>query len=1083
MNTIIEESGHQILHGALDAQEQRAVDALVDQHRGNMAMTQQLALDASRLVSTSEARLRTQADAGFCKRLLGAISGRTTRDALANQGDALKMQKIAWHVLQQLQQQNLINTQAIAVIRNNLGTMNDFIIETRDFLDLAIDKINHRLRHVENNARLTKWSLAIEANKRRFRSVPASMLVVQLSFDFLLRHSDVELTYEDINHLLVTLEGLGINCDEQVRLLDFIMELIDQIDVVGIDHYQRAIQLLTEGHKIEPAFVQSNVSGLGFNALYYLEDQHARIAALINDDELCDSDSAREKIISRIFGDAFDGLATTYTLRDLVSELVGGGLLAIAIYRDRMGLDAPPVQEVLDAPVEETLLLVSQLPEIHAHSALDAMREQDDRRDYIASLALVLEDARGAGRLAREFIEHLAVRAGTPEAVGAFASVAADPRERRVDLNRLNGLLADNGKVYCWLLDAFFLLALEQRTIETTQVMQVLSVLKPERLKELLPSLQAIIAEEEPQRILDACTTLSNVSRGWANVLCYRELRFGDMFTRHVDALETASLAASMLSLEFIAVTRKAMEVSYFVGRSTLDDSLFGKFGNAVNSTACAMGRKSALAALNQLRGKVAGFVSTHASVLYSANAAIGRFGFPTSSFDNACGHADFDMDNAAENEDWSEQFDHHVQRLEQTLREFGDACDDAVQQLALFGKGDFTRSILEARERARQDARQRREEEALEKRSVRVIRDGVEHQFTIEWEDVHTPPCDPETIRYLRTNGTRWLIGTAQGTYFASSDRVEWQQVHPFGDEERTAREILLIDSVWIMTSYNDRLAYSADGVVWETSKSPLESAKKALKVNNTGIVTVEPEHLSCTDDIVRLDGLWIWRVTRYRTYRYTEKGFFRDSESTSTYTESLLVCAPSLDAEWARWEGSPSLAEGMQVDSLHAMPGVGSLLLFCSRDWSYERDRKLPEEAPQVKYYVPGKGWRSCTWNGDTPRRPTVLVTRMQQRLLCFSDGQLLTSDKGYAWTAVGERLRTQQCFHLDGLSVFPSWSDSELLLVTQDGTTFKELKLESGTWNQTCLGMTGALSVYAPNPHETWLRVGTYAYHPVA
>ncbi|MDP0964982.1 hypothetical protein Q6264_29295, partial [Klebsiella pneumoniae] len=80
------------------------------------------------------------------------------------------MQKFAWHYLKQLQQQNLINAQSIAVIRNNLGTMNEYIIETRNFVLVAVDKINRRLIRVENNTNFHQWSLNIEANKRRYKS-------------------------------------------------------------------------------------------------------------------------------------------------------------------------------------------------------------------------------------------------------------------------------------------------------------------------------------------------------------------------------------------------------------------------------------------------------------------------------------------------------------------------------------------------------------------------------------------------------------------------------------------------------------------------------------------------------------------------------------------------------------------------------------------------------------------------------------------------------------------------------------------------------------------------------------------------
>ncbi len=61
------------------------------------------------------------------------------------------------------------------MIRNNLGTMNDYIIETRDFLEQAVDKINHRLEHVENNTSFNSWLLRIEANTLMATQIPPLM--------------------------------------------------------------------------------------------------------------------------------------------------------------------------------------------------------------------------------------------------------------------------------------------------------------------------------------------------------------------------------------------------------------------------------------------------------------------------------------------------------------------------------------------------------------------------------------------------------------------------------------------------------------------------------------------------------------------------------------------------------------------------------------------------------------------------------------------------------------------------------------------------------------------------------------------
>ncbi|TOM53845.1 hypothetical protein CGH75_22865, partial [Vibrio parahaemolyticus] len=235
MSEMIEAVPQEIFQQPLNNAEQEMVEALIAQHRNNAVVTQQLAMDASRLFTCSEERLKQQVESGFFKRFSGALSGQNRENQLQNQVDALQMQKFAWHYLKQLQQQNLINAQGIAVIRNNLGTMNEYIIETREFLFQAVDKINRRLIRVENNASFNQWSLNIEANKRRFRSMPKALLVLNLTYDFMRSHPGVMLTSQDINHLIVTLEKLEVDCDQEVKLLDFILDLIDQIEASSID--------------------------------------------------------------------------------------------------------------------------------------------------------------------------------------------------------------------------------------------------------------------------------------------------------------------------------------------------------------------------------------------------------------------------------------------------------------------------------------------------------------------------------------------------------------------------------------------------------------------------------------------------------------------------------------------------------------------------------------------------------------------------------------------------------------------------------------------------------------------------------
>ena len=509
----------------LEAAELQAVNVLVRQHKGNAALTQQLALDASRLLSTSQERLSKQAGSGFFQRFASKISGKNSENQLQNQVDMLQMQKFAWHYLKQLQQQNLINAQSIAVIRNKLGTMNDYIIETRDFLEQAIDKIDRRLVHVENHTRFNNWSLHIEANKRRFKSIPSTLLVVHLTYDFMRSHPDVMLTSRDINYLVVTLEKLEVNCDEDVQLLGFTIELIEQIEITGIARYREMIELAFDGHVIDSHFIQKNISGIGFNALYFLSEQYEKIVDLTVESEFCQNDQDREKIISKFFGNEFSGLSTSYSIRNLIGEVIGGSLLAVDVYKDVNGLNALPEAFANDEH-PETLSLTSSLPDIHVHTFLDNTDSDEARRNYLRLFALSIENSTALTKPGQEFLALLAEKAGCPELYGEVIGLADSPSKTQEYLPVMQALLCNDDKVYTWLIDAFFLLTLCQKKIENPQVLRILSILKPVQFKDNLPHLLALINDSDETLLLDAAAKLVAQTHGWKNLIRYRELRF-----------------------------------------------------------------------------------------------------------------------------------------------------------------------------------------------------------------------------------------------------------------------------------------------------------------------------------------------------------------------------------------------------------------------------------------------------------------------------------------------------------------------------------------------------------------------------
>lgn len=1076
----------QIFGVPLDNSELAAINGLVEKHRANATITQQLAMDASRLVTASQERLARQSEAGFFKRMVHAVSGKTGENQALNQADILQMQRFAWHYLQQLQHQNLITAQSIAVIRTNLGTMNEVIIETRDFLEQAIDRIDRRLRHVENNTNFSNWALNVEANKRSFAPIPKNLLVLRLAYDFLRQHPGAVLTGRDVgNYLVTTLEKLGVNCDEPVRLLDFINDLIDQIGLVGLDKYRATVALSTDAHDINSAYIQKSISGVGFNALYFLADHYEKITDLIGDPDICTSDAAREKFIAKFFGQELNGLAATYSIRDLICEIIGGGQMAIAVYRDEHGLDVPPEGPDLDAEAApEQIALVSSLPDITAHSFLDACGSHQAKRDYLRLLALCVDNAAALNRPAREFIALLADHAGAPELLQDVLALADDPRKTQHCQTLMQDLLDNENKKATWLLDAFFLRTLAQKPIESPEIKIVLGLLKPASLKSDLPNLLLMVNSEDPSTILDAALQLNTSTQGWKNLLRYRALRFEACYSEVLKQLSTADWAALQITLKMSSMYMKALEYAYYMPSS--DGGFLSGMVDKAGSAACSLGRRSALSSLNELRTKARDFLSEHQSALYAANSQITRWNLPKFEFLDDIAYSDYVLDNSTDNEDWGDQFQRHYNQIDHTFSAFSAVCSEAAEQLEFFAKGDFDSSVIAIKERKRAEWQRKQAEEQLEKRSVAIVKDGEPCVLRLEWQQVAQPPCEAEKITHIRTDGKIWLVVASidsKDSFYRSEDGLQWQEVLLDGPEcEVSLNKLEIVNGVWIVWNRSwsrglrpEGFYYSRDALNWQHSAGPAPANNSDLSLNDG--------HLSY-QDIMYFNDMWLWTATKYRHYSYVEKGFFSDTTKSGSYSHTLVFHGADIAGPWEPWDQTPHPDEGVEIERICTLPGREGLLAFCKYDWSYMRNKKKPERPPFVMYYGAAKAWQKCDWDNNsrcTVSSSTSVHLGSGGGLMCVAS-ELFTSDKGYKWTHRDTPIHIDQCFALQDLSLITPRSGTPILVSQDDGLSFKELRIEDGNWSHLTANDTNLLAVYYENRHEeTVLRIGRYRYLP--
>jgi len=1075
---------NQIFTTALEADDLAAVNALVEQHKGNAAVTQQLALDASKLVTATKERLDRQASAGFFKRLAGAISGKTAGDQLANQVDTLRVQRFAWHYLQQLQQQNLINAQSIAVIRNNLSTMNEYIIETRDFLEQAVDKIDQRLRHVENNVSFANWSRNIEANKRRFKSVPKNLLILRLACDFMRSHQDVALGgRDDVNVLVTTFDKVDIDCDAEVSLLEFISELIDQVELIGIDQYRDIIALSFDEHVVDGAFIGQNISGLAFNALYFLSEHYERIAGLVGNEELCSSDEAREQLISTFFGQEFSGLATRYSIRDLVCEIIAASQLAIEVYKDQHGLNVV-VEEAVEEAAPEAVALVSSLPDILAHTFLDAQDGTAAKRDYLLLLALCVDTAADLNKPAREFIALLAERAGLPglhEEVIDLADQAGKFEDCRP---RLLELLDRDDKKYTWLLDAFFLLTLAGKKIENPKMMVLLGALKPGQLKELLSAMMVLVNESDSAQVLQAGIKLGTHTAGWKNMVRYRALRFEASFADTLKPLDAAGWAGIDLGMALSSAYTKGLEHATFFSWS--DGSFLSNAADKASSVHCTMGRKSALTDLNAVRAKAREHLSTYRHGLWQANSMLERWNMPAFEFDDKIPHSDFELNNSSDNEDWGDQFQHYYNQVDATLMAFSDACSDAQQQIALFAKGDFDTSVVKIRQQKRAEAALREQQEKLAKQSVTIERDGREFLFGIEWQQVEHAPCKLDDIVHIKTDGKVWVIVARSGSneeFYRSEDRLHWTRVElDVSNVNIFFDSITVVNGTWIVKNREARdtrdegVYYSTDALTWHHCIAPAAAANAGRSLN---------EGRLSYGKLIHFNGMWVWCVTKYQQYSYTEKGFFSDSTKTSSYPKTILYCAQALGGPWSEWEHTPRLPEGVRIEQIHSLPGVDALLAFCEYDSSYMRNKKKPEVPPFIQYFGVRKEWQSGSWDGEPSAYRCAdadMFVKVGQGLVHFSSDEVRFSEKGYEWRLKKNPLYYDQCFRLEEMMILTSRHNTAAVHLTLDAHQFKELALEEGSWDHLTASAAGIVSVYKQNSYEpAVLRIGNYLCQP--
>lgn len=1030
----------QVFANDLTDSEKTVINELVQSTKQYPAQLQQLAIDASHLLSNSEQRLMEQQNTGFFKRVIHKFTGKQSENTRQNQADIINMQKYAWYYLQELQRQNLIAGKSIAVIRNNLITVNDAIIETREFLEEAIDKITARLEKVESRTELLAWAMDKDAEKRKYKVIPQTIKTLLITYDFIKSNYKHIQNYRDMNAVFATLDKLGIDLEEEISLNEFISQLLDEIEVFGgIENYHNIIQLNFDEYAISGQYLQDNIAGSGVNALYYLLDNYDKITDILNDIE----ESHRENFIAKLFGNEFGHLSELYTIEELVFEIIGGSLTAIDLYKEQHKIvdTNDGLYYIENDTHQNTLTSLLTLPEIKEHSWLSQQKDKVHALKYLQLLAFCCDknSANSIGFLS-QLIEIADINDNTQsilDNLGERSRIIANPSE-------LAELLPTNDDKYTLIADMMFLSYLSGMELQNKFIGVIANQTKPENFREYFLLLSEFIqnSEQGKDEIINTIAKINQVSKCWKNIILYKEMSFEDYFSNISSQFSSNSLKITMLSMNLSSLSLK-----------TIDCMSFGD-ENWATRKIIEVSRNSCLSDLNKEKNKIKDELSNSSSEIYQVSSLCRKFGLPTIEYSHSLYSSDFKLESSASNTDWDNQFQTYYDQINQAIDNFNKAVELSEAQLELFEQGKFDVSIIDIKNQEKAEREESLHQEKLSKQSVKIDINGEKKELKISWQDTVGFPFKLDEIRNIISNRTTWAVLDYNENVYISSDGMEWHHV---------------------MGSFN-KIKY-ADGLFYFFSKENfLVLNEEGQKITGLRPNLLQDSDYSETDDLVKYGNKWLWRITKRTNYKYTKKGIIWGSEKENWYYKSIILEANSLDGDWRVWSEMPKLPDGVQIEKFAILPNSDIAMIFCKYDFSYVRHKKMGDKS-NFAHYFNGDKWKQAEWNSDDINyiRDDLYFKEFNGQYYCYNGGNVYTSQKGYVWERLKDYRNISQCFEIDeSLFLFTSWGNE--CYISSNLQEYKELVLEDGGWHYFTPNGKQVLAVYEPNRHESFLRLGT-------
>ena len=230
------------------------------------AAAEQLALDASRLLSCTENRLQDYVGQGFFYRCWFTLSGKTGSLERATQSDLIEMQKYGWRFINLLQERDLMLAHSIIAVKNNLTTLafdhDDLKSEVNRLANRVYDRfvqLDGRVGDLEVSQRIHGWLLTIET--RDYDTIfPQNLRLLRVVSDFYSLKSD-SWNINEIRCMHKAMKQVGIDIRKTIGISQFVDGLIDEIDQIGYREFSSLVSH-GQGDDCDDDFVIESICGL-----------------------------------------------------------------------------------------------------------------------------------------------------------------------------------------------------------------------------------------------------------------------------------------------------------------------------------------------------------------------------------------------------------------------------------------------------------------------------------------------------------------------------------------------------------------------------------------------------------------------------------------------------------------------------------------------------------------------------------------------------------------------------------------------------------------------------------------------------